>query len=240
MTIHRFFVSPDVIQQNRVSLPEDISRQIGEVLRLKHGDHIIVLDNTSKEYEVELDQLLRKNVAGKIIEEKENNNEPQTSLTLYQALLPREKFEMILQKGTEIGISRFVPVVTERSLLKEKDVPEHRYERWNRIIQEAAEQSERGKLPFLAEPMILKNAFEEAVSDSESFLAWERGDDTENSIDSDKNKKSLFIGPEGGFSEREVQMAQDLGVKLFTFGKRILRAETAAIVGSGIIIYNQV
>jgi 16S rRNA (uracil1498-N3)-methyltransferase len=233
MTIHRFFVDPKYITPKWVSLPEDVSKQIGGVLRLKQGETICVLDNSGWEYFVELEKLARDNVEGKVVAKKINQNELPFEITLYQSMLPRDKFEVILQKCTEIGVTKFIPVETERSLLKEKDLNKSRFERFERIIKEAAEQSERGKLPEVLMPVKLEEALKLSAETTLSYLAWERQEKTYTSKPFNNiaihNAISLFIGPEGGFTEREVEMARQLGVQTVSLGKTILRAETAAI-----------
>ncbi len=238
MTIHRFFIDPKSIKAEKVFLHNDMAKQIIKVLRLKKGDKIVVLDNSGSEFLVRLDEIISGQVIGTIIKKKKNNAEPKTFITLYQALTPRDKFELILQKCTEIGVSRFIPIETKRSLLKVKDIKGDRLERFQKIITEAAEQCERALLPMINKPL----KFEEAViklNPKELVLcAWE--DEKKNSVDGILNNEgkriSIFIGPEGGFDSSEIIFAKKHDVITVSLGPRILRTETAAIALSSLIL----
>src|SRR5690606_11864150 len=112
-----FFVDPQHVSGDRVRLPADIAHQIRNVLRLRPGTAVLILDNSGSEYEVLLRQVDRQQVVGEAVAKRPSPNEPTVQLTLYQALMKRDKFEWVLQKGTEIGVSHFVPLVTQRSLV---------------------------------------------------------------------------------------------------------------------------
>jgi 16S rRNA (uracil1498-N3)-methyltransferase len=138
--MHRFFIPPEWIDQEMVVIRGKLVHQIRNVLRLRGGDHIVLLDNTGWEYEAELAMVTRDQVKG-VIFEKRPAAEPGVRITLYQALPKRSKFEFILQKCTELGVSGFVPVICERCVA---DRPrDKRVERWHSIIVESAEQSLR-------------------------------------------------------------------------------------------------
>ena len=139
-----------------VAITGEPLRQIGYVLRLKPTDRIIVLDNSGEELEVEIERITKENVTGKVINRKSGQGEPRIKITLYQALLKSDKFELVLQKGVELGITDFVPFISERCVSRKESAA--KIERWQKIIQEAAEQSERVILPVL-HPLI---SFEEA------------------------------------------------------------------------------
>jgi 16S rRNA (uracil1498-N3)-methyltransferase len=239
MTIHRFFVTTKDISGKKVQFPSEISQQIGYVLRLKKGDHVTVLDNSGMEYYVELYKLDRKHAEGEIVGRNANENEPEKEVILYQALIPRDKFELVLQKATEIGVSAVVPLETKLSLIKSKDLDQKKFDRWNKIIQEAAEQSERGRLPTLRQAQ----SFEEAIAEdsTQSLVAWERHNTNQTlnelrlTINQDQPIR-LFVGPEGGFTEQEIQFAEGKGAHLVSLGKTILRSETAGIVFPSLIL----
>jgi 16S rRNA (uracil1498-N3)-methyltransferase len=243
--MHRFFVPPQCIDQERVVITGKLVHQLRNVLLLRDGDRIVVLDNTGWEYEVALTTVARGYVEGEV-QGKRSVVEPSTKITLYQALLKGDKFEFILQKCTELGVSGFVPILCERCVvghLKDK-----RVERWQRIITEAAEQSRQGKLPTLEPALPVEQACRSAMSFS--LLAWEgekasglraalRSQIYRRRIISDKNPSSvnLFIGPEGGFSPFEMEFAQECGIVPITLGGRVLRAETAGLVAVTAILY---
>jgi 16S rRNA (uracil1498-N3)-methyltransferase len=239
--MHRFFVNEKYISSGQLIIADSRVHQIRDVLRMKTGDEIIVLDNTGFEYQVRLSNISPKEVIGEIIQKKENETEPHTKITLYQSLLAREKFEFVLQKCTEIGVSCFVPVITERSIIRKAEkITKQKTVRFESIILEAAEQSARGKIPLFRSPIDLS----EAISELDSYDVCFAGSTREclslrNILPDCKTSPkniALFIGPEGGFSERELEILSRV-VKFFSLGKRILRTETAAVVASAVILY---
>ncbi len=238
--MHRFFVVPDCFVGDRVVLPENIAHQIRNVLRLRAGAAIMVLDNTGWEYEVLLRQVDRQQVVGEAVAKRPSPNEPSVQLTLYQALMKRDKFEWVLQKGTEIGVTHFVPLVTQRSLVQDVDIKEGKQLRWEKILTEAAEQSRRGCIPTLHLPQTLAEALA-ARTAQPGLIAWEAAEGLtirEVLADGERPSRiSLFIGPEGGFAAEEVAAAQAAGLQAITLGKRILRAETAALVATALVLH---
>lgn len=239
MTIHRFFVDSITYKGKKIFFHGEIAKQITKVLRLKEGMSVIALDNKGYEYLVRLDTFISGQIAGTILKKSKNTAEPEIFVTLYQALTSKDKFELILQKCSEIGVSKFVPVETRRSLLKIKDIKKDRLERFQKIIQEAAEQCERGKIPQIVPAVKFEDALDLAGKDY-SIIAWE--DEKKNSIKEvlkniPKDKSvSIFIGPEGGFEEKEINLAKKAGVIPISLGPRILRTETAAIALSSLIL----
>ncbi|MHC4740492.1 MAG: 16S rRNA (uracil(1498)-N(3))-methyltransferase [Planctomycetota bacterium] len=241
--MNRFFISESDIQGERVVLDGDQAHQIFHVLRMKAGERITVLDNTGMEYEAVLTSVGKNEVSGRIESRRAGAGEPGVEITLYQSLLGREKFELVLQKCTEVGVSRFVPVVTQRSLVRDADaVTPKKLTRWRRIITEAAEQSHRSRIPELAEPM----RFEEVLSESNTYDRYlvasphEQQTTLQDALQGDKDRwKSvgLLIGPEGGLTEQETGAALEAGAVAVSLGRRILRTETAAIVAAALILY---
>jgi len=217
--------------------------QLRDVLRLGSGDRIAVLDNTGREYQVELERVERGYAHG-VITATGTAAEPRTAITLYQALLKASRFEFIVQKCTELGVARFVPMMCQRCVVRGPEAASDRkLERWRRIVVEAAEQSGRGKLPVV-EPAV---TFEEACRSVAGFslLPWEgeqalglraalRG---ELGRRDDSLLVNLFVGPEGGFAVSEVEFARSCGVVPVTLGSRVLRAETAGLVAASAILY---
>jgi len=238
--LHRFFVLPERIQDKEVVLGEQ-AHQIRDVLRLEVGERIIVLDNEGAEYEVELTEVRKDEARGQVVEEREATGEPRVRITLYQSILSREKFEWVLQKCTEVGVAGFVPVVTERSVVRDSGIKANRLRRWRRIIQEAAEQSHRGRLPELGTAV----RFEDALKGLDGFdmsLIASPGAKGKSLRDCLKGPGTagtvaLFVGPEGGFTDDEVRQVCGSGAIAFGLGKRILRTETAAVVASSVILY---
>ncbi len=233
-------MEPQHFSGERVVLPAQIAHQIRNVLRLRPGAAILVLDNSGNEFEVLLRQVDRQQVVGEAVAKRPSPNEPSVQLTLYQALMKRDKFECVLQKGTEIGVSRFVPIVTQRSLVQGIDIKASKQARWHKIITEAAEQSRRGRIPELHPPQTLAQALANQPNQP-GLIAWEEEKQLglREGLVSVKRPShiSLFIGPEGGFASEEVEAAQSVGIRAITLGRRILRAETAALVAAALILH---
>jgi len=244
--MHRFFVTDQSLRGKQVTLTGQQAHQIHNVLRMGPGDHIIVLDNTGSEYTVALTEVGRQQVLGQVMYKQPVQAEPRTQITLYQSILAREKFEWVLQKCTEVGVTRFVPTVTERSIVRRPDtVTGRRLSRWRRIVTEAAEQSGRGRIPQLEAPVNFPDAvsglggFDRSLIGSPhaagpSLRELLQGGDTEPVR---QWRIALLIGPEGGFTDEEVQHACVNGANPISLGRRILRTETAAMVASAIILY---
>lgn len=242
--MHRFFLDPDQFNDGTVLFPEGISRQIRKVLRLDiKKDAVIVLDNSGWEYFVQLDGSKGNQLQGHIIDQEEGRSEPLVSLTLCYSQTRREKIEWILQKGTELGVSKFVPFVSSRSLVQNLHQNSARQERLEAIIREACEQSQRSKLPLLYAVHDFEAMLQATQDCSLRLIAWE-GTALVKMVDiemvrklSDHEQKSiaLLIGPEGGFSNEEVDLAEKYGYQQISLGNRILRMETACIAGSAII-----
>ena len=238
--MHRFFLPADWIAQSTVIITGKLVHQMRNVLRLGAGDHITALDNSGWEYEVELRKVDSSKVEGRVISKSLAVAEPGTKITLYQALLKGSNFELVLQKCTEIGVSGFVPVICERCVAGEPD--SKRLSRWRSIIREAAEQSGRGKLPVLHDPLVFIEACKSASG--MALLPWEGerargiGDFLRSCHQARKIPEvSVFVGPEGGFSPHEVEFAQSCGIVPVSLGRRILRAETAGLVAAAITLY---
>jgi len=239
---HRFFIASEWLDPPTVHLHDDTAHQIRTVLRLQPGDEIMVLDNSGIEWQVRLISVSKDSVQGDIIAQKPAQGEPAVRLTLYQGTLKGQKFEWVLQKGTELGVSCFVPTVCERSVVRKPDDITKKYNRWQHIIREAAEQSGRGKLPQLEAVMPLAEAMAHAQANSLILVPCAKreakgGNLKEILSEARIDRVALFIGPEGGFSIDEVRQAQEAGAKVVTLGPRILRAETAGVAVCAAILY---
>ncbi len=237
--MNRFFIEPASLTGNEVELDGEITHQLIRVLRLESGAHIILLDGQGFEYEAELLEGRRQAktdlVRVKILEKRAAPGEPRTKITLYQALLKGEKFDFVLQKSTEIGVTAIVPVLTERCISQGA-----RPDRWRKIIREAAEQSRRGRLPDLTgQPLNLNAALQQIkASGSLGLMAWEEEHHTSlKMLNQEVKELSLLVGPEGGFSPAEAKLASDCGIQTVSMGPRILRAETAGPVIVALALY---
>ncbi|MHB8993173.1 MAG: RsmE family RNA methyltransferase [Chloroflexota bacterium] len=273
MAGHSFFVEPGTISGERVGLTGPIAHQIRSVLRLRPGDTVDLLDGSGFVYEARLVALSREGVSAEVVGRRPSGSEPGVELVLYQALLKGQKMELVLQKGTEIGVSRFVPVLSERCVSRPATSDlERRIERWQAIVREAAEQSKRGVLPAVTSAEPFEDACRSAAEGGLALMAWEEehalgigGALREAGLSTPsptpppfegegaatplpplwgkgqgdggwKPRIALLIGPEGGFSAREAEVARGAGVRVVSLGPRILRAETAALVAATLVL----
>ena len=248
----RFFVQPGAIAQGEVVVAGPQAHQIIAVLRMKVGDRCFVLDNTGWQYEVEVAEVHSGEVRAKVLSRSLVTTEPRTKITIYQGLLKADRFEHVLQKGTELGVVAFVPTLCDRSVVGSlDDSRSSKLARWERIIAEAAEQSGRGKLPVLQAAAVFPQACSQARGIS--LIPWEeesaqRLRDALRHLALDGSSEArgarprpfavnLFIGPEGGFTPDEIETARRYGIVPVTLGPRILRAETAAIAAASAVLY---
>ncbi len=245
--MNRFFLPIDCISAGEVHFPENISHQISQVLRLKIGEEIVVLDNSGFEYPAAITELSGYAVTAKITARQIALAEPVGQVTLYLSLAQREKFEWMLQKCTEAGAAAFVPVISSRGLVQTEQDVSSKLERWRRIICEAAEQSGRGLLPTLSHAIKFGQALQSVDPDQLVLFLWEKekslslrqalGTYLKQSSKNADRKAAIFIGPEGGYSDQEAELARRSGSVLVTIGKRILRMETAALVATALTLY---
>lgn len=241
--MQHFFLDPDSVQDGIVTFPEDISRQIKNVLRLKvKTGAVIVLDNSGWEYLVQLTGSKGQNLIGEITGKQLGRPEPLVGLRLCYSLTRREKMEIILQKATEIGVTSFQPYISSRSLVQDRRQNSARQERLNAIMREAAEQSMRAKLPVLLPALAYEEMLAAAEGCAVKLIAWESTAIVSQVCpemlrvgESAKPEIALLIGPEGGFSSEEVALAEKYGFQQISLGTNILRMETACIAGCAII-----
>ena len=239
--MNRFFIPQEWIEPDRVRLEEEFGHQIFHVLRLKPQDKVVVLDNTGMEYVVRLTRVDKKRAIGQIEERRVCQAEPSTQMTLFQSMLKREKFEWVLQKSTEVGVARIVPVITTRTLAQKTEIKPGKMIRWKRILREAAEQCGRGKVPELAEPIYLAESLKWPLD--VRLMATLEGDldSIHESLFQTRSEASptigVWIGPEGGFDPEETALAAKTGFSFIRLGQRTLRTETAAIVACTLILH---
>ena len=242
MTRRRFFAPPEAfnVERRRATLASDEARHLRDVLRLKEGAEVYVFDGTGKEFRCGVKQSTRDFAELEIHEEVEPARpESPLSLTLAVALLKGEKFDLVVQKATELGVTRIVPVITRFADIRLRDESDahKRVLRWQRIALEAAKQSGRAALPLVNGPMkfgsLLINT---ANQHSLRLLFAER--DGEGLVDLKQPSPeaiTALVGSEGGWSDEEIEQAREAGWQIVTLGGRTLRAETAAITVAALL-----
>lgn len=227
MRLHRFIGAFDCAQVTIEITDPDIVNQIVRVLRLGVGDRLILGDGNANECICELSDRQKDRVIVSVVERFVNANDPSVRAVLYCAILKRENFELVVQKATEIGVAEIVPVVTQRTV--KLDIKE---ERLRKIIAEAAEQSGRSRLPILHAAIPFDAALVDAKRNDINVF-FDLSDTSVDRIDlSGKQRRGLFVGPEGGWTDEEAFTARAAGCLVASLGLLTLRGETAAIVAA--------
>lgn len=229
--MQRYFISPDQLIGDIIHITGDDIHHIRTVMRCQVGDRLICC-TMGIDYLVSIEAVSASGVTCRVVESSPSIGEPSTQVTLAQGMPKGEKFEWILQKSTELGAAAFLPFSSSRTVVKlEGNKAEKKRGRWSKIIKEAAEQAHRGKIPDVCLPMKWKSLLEEIPNYDLAIIAYEKGGQTlQNLPELQANKSILMIvGPEGGFSQVEIDEAVQHGAKPVTLGNRILRTETAAI-----------
>lgn len=239
----KFFVERDKITADKIIIDTGDAAHISRVLRLGAGDVITVCDGRGIDYEARICDADDKTVVCDIMSQSKSDTEPNIEVTLFQGLPKASKMEYIIQKTTELGISRIVPCALSRCVVKldGKKAEEKKTERWRKIAEAAAKQSGRGIIPEIAMPAPLDGAIEEMKSCDICFAPYECEENTKLRdvlTASDKpGKVGFIIGPEGGFDKSEIEKLISAGIPTVTLGKRILRTETAGEAVLAMIMY---
>lgn len=231
------------INENKAVIDSEDVRHIKNVLRLKIGDEVEVCDGKGCDYGCEISDIKDKEIVCIIKEKRFADTEPPVRLTLYQGLPKASKMDYIIQKNTELGISKIVPCELARCVVKLDDSKSaaKKTARWQKIAEEAAKQCGRGIIPEVSEPISLKSAIESLKKEDLAFALYECESDQslKKTLTENKNAKSVgfLIGPEGGFDPAEIELLHKSGIKSIGLGKRILRTETAGEAVSAMIMY---
>jgi len=222
VTLHRFFVAAEEMAGDAFPLPPAIARQVTRVLRLRDDDHLVLLDGQGEAATVRLRH-------GECLVEVRGpaGGEPRHRLTVWQALLRGDHLEPVIRHGTELGIAEFRLIVTERCVVR--DLSPRRLQRLESVAREAAEQSERGRVPSVVEPVPLADALADAP-----VLLYERANGPR--LSALEPPANLVIGPEGGFTPDEVAAADQAGATIAGLGPRILRSETVAMAAAAVVL----
>jgi len=239
----RFYVPTPQIEKGMLRVEGNEVKHIRRVLRLKAGDEIIVFDSLGKEYEGTIIEETTSSVVIKIQNIFLSKRDSPLDVTLAQSLLKGEKMDYLIQKATELGVKEIIPFFSSRSVpLLEKSGRLKRHHRWGRIAIEASKQCGRGVVPKIEPLQDYSEMLQIASPGSLCLILWEReGGQLKKVLERSKEKTRIFfiIGPEGGFSQEEVEEAKRAGFIPVTLGRRILRAETASLCLLSIIQYEQ-
>ena len=240
ITMPKFFFNKNEINRGQVQLFGEDEKHINTVLRAREGEEITLCDGEGMDYQCRIASLER-GVLLDILSKEVCETEPKTKITLYQGLPKADKMELIIQKCVELGVDRIVAVSTERAIVKLDKKEAKKLERWQKIAESAAKQSGRGKIPEIGQQVLkFKEAVAEAKELDGAIIPYEREQETgiRQFVQNFKGESvGVFIGPEGGFAEEEIALAQENGITPITLGKRILRTETAGMTTTAILLY---
>lgn len=246
MSAPRIFVPPDSISRQHVSVSGEPWHHLVVVLRRKPGDRFLAVDASSGlQHLVEIAEVGECTLSGRLLETMATQPPVGLKLTLYQGLPKGKRFPLILQKCTELGVTRIVPVMTERTVVRLDEDAESKRRRWSKIVQEAARQCMLGAPPEVAAPLDFAGAladwqasgcpglfFDEALSAGAQTTLAEVLKEHKTA-----SAMAAFVGPEGGFAQQEAEAAATAGLASVGLGERILRTETAAIATCAVIMY---
>jgi 16S rRNA (uracil1498-N3)-methyltransferase len=232
--MNRFYHPDTISAHSEINLSEDTSKHLVKSLRLKPSDKIILFNGDGYDYHGEVSDIDKKNVKIAVHEQKLNTSEADIDISILQSVTSRDKLDFIFQKNTELGIKNFYLINTERVNFKiPQSKTENRIEHLKKVVISACEQSGRSKIPTVHETILGLNKLTDEDDHSCKLILNPYTDYSLSNLTNNDliNKKSfqILIGPEGGFSEAEIKVAENAGFKSLSLGKRVLRTETASL-----------
>lgn len=245
--MHHFFVTPENVNvdEKKIVITGSDVNHIKNVLRMKIGEELLISDGDGQDYMCEVEEFTDYlEVIAKINETQFQGTELPSKIFLFQGLPKSDKMELIIQKAVELGAFEIIPVATKRAIVKlDKKKEQSKINRWKEISKSAAKQSRRSIIPNVTNVMSFKEAMEYAKSLDINLIPYENYKDMQGTkivIDEITKGQSIgiFIGPEGGFADEEVELAVSNDVKRISLGKRILRTETAGLMIISVLMYN--
>jgi 16S rRNA (uracil1498-N3)-methyltransferase len=245
--MHKFFIEPHNITEMEGKIIGDDVKHIYKVLRLSEGEEVVLNNCEGVEYLGEIKNITKNEVIVSIIKKLDINNESAVKVYLYQGLPKGQKMDLIVQKGTELGVVEFIPTITARVDVKLKGEFK-KLDRLNRIALEASKQSKRSVIPQVKEVIDFDEALSQLKEMDLVIIPYENAEDfgIKSLINHLKNENKnlnkiknigVLIGPEGGFEEKEINSLKEQGFYIVTLGNRILRTETAGFTATALIQY---
>lgn len=240
--MHHFFAEPGQIGETEIRITGSDVNHIRNVLRLRCGEQISV-SGDAKEYRCEIAQIAEDCVVAHIMWAQEADTELPCRISLFQGLPKGDKMEFIIQKAVELGACEIIPMATRRSVVRlDASKAGNKCRRWNAISENAAKQSQRSVIPEVRPVMSFEEAVHAAAPFDRKLIPYELAQGMDLTKDafgriSPGESVAVFIGPEGGFEESEIELARDAGFLPVTLGRRILRTETAGMAVLAILMY---
>ncbi|MCY4379617.1 MAG: 16S rRNA (uracil(1498)-N(3))-methyltransferase [Candidatus Dadabacteria bacterium] len=217
------------------TISESDYTHITKVLRLGPGDRITVFDTESTEYEGTITEISSGTIALQVHDTRLLRTEPELELNLFQAILKGNRMDGIISQATQLGVSGISPVISERTQVRSTS----KIDRWNKIARESTKQCGRATPPVVSQPIDFQDSLGIREQSEMKIILYENQDemlrDYLRSLTKSVNSINVYIGPEGGFSEKEVALAEENGYTALGLGKRILRAETASVVSLALL-----
>lgn len=240
----RFFADKENISEDKIFIRSSDVNHIKNVLRMQPGDELEICDGKGTDYSCTIETLDRDEIVLNIVSSERSKTELPKKIYLFQGIPKSDKMELIIQKAVELGAYEIIPTVTKRCIVKiDAKKEDKKISRWQSIAESAAKQSGRGIIPTVKAPMSLKEAYEYSATLGAALIPYERAEGIEKTREiisslSDKESVAVFIGPEGGFEESEIEQALSKGIEPITLGKRILRTETAGLAILSVLMMN--
>ena len=243
--MYHFFVEPSQIQGNKIIITGKDVNHIKNVLRMKPGEEIAVSNGLDgKEYHCGIAEWYEDRIVCDLFFVKEEGVELASKIYLFQGLPKADKMELIIQKAVELGVYEIIPVASKRAVVKlDAKKAESKLIRWQAIAEAAAKQSKRGIIPKIKEVMSFQGAVAYSSCAQVKIIPYELAQGMERTKEIISGIRpgepvAVFIGPEGGFAEEEIEMAMQAGIEPVTLGRRILRTETAGMAVLSVIMYH--
>lgn len=240
-----FFLENSDSQSEKYYVSGSDYNHIKNVLRMKVGDKLLISTRNMSNL-CEIESFTDTDVIVKVIERNYQDTSLPIKIYLFQGLPKSDKLELIIQKAVELGVSIIIPTDTSRSIVKiEEKKKESKTERWQKIAESAAKQSKCSSIPEVLSPINFKNALELAKEMDLFLVPYENAEKmfaTKTALNKIKSgmKVGVFIGPEGGFEDSEIEKLKEIGAEIISLGKRVLRTETASITAlSMLMLYSE-
>lgn len=239
----RFFVSKENIKEDKIIIKGEDAKHIATVLRHKKNDKIEVSNGEGLDYTCIIEEIEKKEILLKIEKKEKNKTEPKVKIKLYQGIPKSTKLELVIQKTIELGVSEIQPFTSENTVVKTNDKTLKKFDRYNKISMIASKQSNRGIVPKIKSPISYEQCLDNSKNNDLNILAYEKElDNTLKNILKKVEKNNIktvgiFVGAEGGFTEKEIKEAVEYKINIATLGKIILRTETAGISLVNIVMY---
>ncbi len=246
--MHHFFVNPSQVGEDEITIIGSDVNHMKNVLRMKEGEEVYISNGQGEDYICCITSVTADEIIARIVEKEFEGTELDVQLYLFQGLPKSDKMEWIVQKAVELGVHEIVPVATKRCVVKLDAKKEaNKRKRWQTIAESAAKQSRRGLIPNVHECMSFRDAIAMAEPFTCKWIPYENFKTMDSAASmleqigqvQKGSKIAVFIGPEGGFEEEEVDYALEHGIQPVSLGKRILRTETAGLMMLSVLMFQR-